>query len=149
MKCRYKYCKNQNYIEKEAAVRNGGAYYCPECFAEKEQKRNIYAEMKKHFPADTAASINLCINKWVHEKGYTAAYVFYVATNTGEEQYRRLKGIFGFVYLLNNTENIKSYEQYLFAKKYRDIVGQGFAVDTSETEFQYKSKDGREWCKVI
>lgn len=130
-------------------MKAGGACYCPECFAEKEQKRRIYTELKKRFPSDTAASINSCIHKWMYEKGHSAAYIFYVVTNTKEAQYQRLKGVFGFIYLLNNTDNIKSYEQHLLTQKYRELDERNFAVDKNEAEFLYQSKNGSEWCSVI
>lgn len=127
----------------------GGAYYCPECFMEKKQKRSIYEELKKRFPLDTAASINSCINKWIYEKGYSAAYIFHLVTNTGHDQCQRLKGVFGFIYLLNNTDNLKNYEQHLRAQKYREFTSQSFPVDEEESEFQYQSKDGSVWCEVL
>ena len=47
MKCRYSYCKHDNEVSKEDAVKEGNSYYHKDCLEEKTIKQQINSNVFK------------------------------------------------------------------------------------------------------
>lgn len=148
MKCRYDYCKNGNSVEKENAIKVGGAYYCKECYEEKENKVKISEAIRDILPCEVKANINKCICDWIHKKNFDAKYVMYTLDYIKRNK-SNLKGVYGIIYYLNNSKIKDEYDSANNMEKYKELSKVIFDYDESEVKFTYNSSTGGGWCKVL
>ncbi|MGL5328339.1 MAG: hypothetical protein ACRDD7_03650, partial [Peptostreptococcaceae bacterium] len=99
MKCRYNYCKNNNEVSKENAIKVGSAYYCRECHEEKENKIAISNAIKEILPREVTMNINKCIADWIHKKGFDTQYVLYTLDYIKRKS-SKLNSVYGVIYYL-------------------------------------------------
>lgn len=148
MKCRYAYCKNNNNVEKEEAIKVGSAYYCKACYEEKEAKQKISMILQSMFRNETRQSINKCVAEIVHNKCFQTDYILYVLDHI-EKSKCTLKGLYHIVYYLNDYKIRSQYDDMNKRKKYSEMKQSTFKSDNKEVEFHYKSSSGKGWCKVL
>lgn len=148
MKCRYNYCKNGNTVEKEDAIKIGSAYYCKECYQEKEDKVKISNIIHEILPCEVKQNVNKCICDWIHKKSFNVNYVMYTLDYIKKNKCS-LKSVYGVIYYLNNEKVLSEYENKNMMEKYRKMSQSTFECDDQEVKFTYKSDTGKGWCKVL
>lgn len=148
MKCRYNYCKNGNIVEKINAIKVGNAYYCKECFEEKEVKNKILAMVYEILPNEVKMNINKCMSDWIHKKGFDTKYVIYTLDYIKRNK-SNLKGVYGIIYYLNNNNILNEYKNKDTMDKYNKVTKSSFECDENEVKFTYNSDTGKGWCKVL
>lgn len=148
MKCRYDYCKNGNIVEKANAIKSGKAYYCKECYEEKEDKNKILSMVHELLPSEIKISISKCTTEWIHKKGFDTKYVMYTLDYIKRNR-SNLKSVYGIIYYLNNSNILSEYSNKITMNKYNKIAKNVFECDDNEVKFTYKSDTGEGWCKIL
>ncbi len=142
MKCRYKYCKFGGEVSKEEAVKNGNAYYHPQCMKEQEDKAEIRKLLYEINQNEIISVVNSVIFDIIHRKQVDSAFVLFVLKNRDFEIYNS-KGL----YPLINSKKLQD--------KYKKIQDSKIKVDTKvieakpDTTFQPKTKKGKLWGDIL
>lgn len=139
MKCRYKYCKNNNEVNKEDAIKDGTSYYCKECHKEKVIKQEIEEFYLVNMPQATLQILRKVINQLLYQNNRSAEYVLFVL-NYIKINNKPLNSPFGIVNYCNNGYILEEFNKKNINKSFKNIKDTitNKIDNNSETKFTYK-----------
>jgi hypothetical protein len=121
MKCRYKYCKLGGEVDKQVALKIGGAYYHNECYKEMENKKKIRdLWLEKINSTEIMTLLNKEISELINKKGIDSDFLLY-ALNYAINNKIILHSPFGMSYLINNYKIKESYKNIQAKQKLKEI----------------------------
>lgn len=139
MKCRYKYCKNNNEVEKANAIKEGGAYFCKECYKEKSLKQEIEDFYLANMPQTTLQLLRKVIKQLINDNGMDAEYVLYVVKYIKTNN-KPLKVPFGLNNYCNNGYMLEEFKKSKVNKVYKEMKNIKSDIESNENKvtFTYK-----------
>ena len=149
LQCKYKYCPNNNSVEKENAIKIGNSYYCKDCYEEKTDKQNIEKYYLDNMPQTTLPLLRKVINQLVHTNKYNPKYILFILEKIHNSQLK-INNPFGLVNYCNNLYNLDEWKKQEIKHKYKEIKNQINSNDNNEsdTKFEYKFTN-KKWTDLI
>lgn len=147
MKCRYKYCKNNNEVEKENAIKEGGSYYCKECYQEKQNKQKIEEFYLRNMPQTTLQLLRKVIKQLIHEKKFESEYVLFVLEYINKNN-KPINNPFGLLNYCNEGSILNLYNKQLINKKYKEIKSDITDYSRDKVKFTYKPNN-KKWTDLL
>ena len=150
MKCRYKYCKNNNQVDKSEAIKVGNAYYCKECYKEKTLKQQIEKYYLDNFPQTTIQILRKVINELLYKNNYEAEYILFILEKIYNNKLK-LNNPFGIKSYCNEGRNIDEWNKIKINKKFNKMKRQFNQYDIKNdniVHFTYKSNN-KKWTDII
>ena len=138
MKCRYKYCILGGEVAKEDAIKQGSAYYHPQCLREQNNKAEIRKILFEINPTGIASVINSVIFDITHRKNVSSELTLFVLKNRDFEIYNA-KGLY---LLINSKKLLDKFAKLQNSKVKVDVEN----VEVKEnTSIKHKIRKGRSW----
>jgi NAD-dependent SIR2 family protein deacetylase len=138
MVCRYKYCPNDKKVDKDKAIKEGSAYYCPECYNEKQLKREIEDYYNENLPATSIMILRKVINQLLYTNKYEATYILFVLKKIHINSFR-IYNAFGLVNYCNDGRNIEEWKKQQINKEYKNMKNNLIQYDIDDKKkFIYK-----------
>lgn len=138
MKCRYKYCKNNNEVDKAIAIKVGSAYYCPECNDEKNLKAEIEVLLRDNYNFMVSV-VRSVIAKLIHEQGLQAEYVLFVTKHIVDNN-KTIRNPYGLLYYCVADDMKQLYKDEKITSEFKDMKNDlldNENIDTKEVKFKY------------
>lgn len=149
MKCRYKYCKNSNQVDKSIAIKEGSAYYCPECYKEKTLKQQIEQYYIANMPQTSIQILRKVINQLLYKNNYVAEYILFVLKKIYVNKLK-INNPFGLINYCNDMRNFEEWKKNKTNEEYKNIKDK--IIQNEETNnninFNYKPTD-KKWSDII
>lgn len=150
MKCRYKYCKNNNEVSKEDAIKLGTAYYCKDCYKEKTLKQEIEQYYLDNFPSTTIQVLRKVINQLLYKNNYEVEYILFILKKIHINNLK-INNPFGIKSYCDEGRNKNEWNNKKINKKFKNIK-ENFIPEQNEVDkgviFTYKS-DKKKWTDLI
>lgn len=135
-KCRYKYCKHNKEITDSEAIKDGNAYYHPDCLHEKKTiKKIIDAYIEYVDPHPVFSQLRKTIDTIVHINNTDVDFLLYAVIKLGKEQ--KLKHIPGLYYLSKNENLLKEWKKINAADK---IANDNYIITDTVKTYKYNQK---------
>lgn len=148
MRCRYKYCRNNNEVDKEKAVKDKGSYYCLECFKEKTTKQEIEKYYIENLPQTTIILLRKVINQLIHDNNYEAEYVLFIVKKVYVNGLK-INNPFGLTYYCNEGRNIAEWKSKKTNIEYQNIKDEVVkSSDDNKVQFTYKPNN-KKWTDLV
>jgi hypothetical protein len=147
MRCRYKYCKNNNEVKKEDAIKEGNSYYCEECYQEKQNKQKIEEFYIRNMPQTTLQLLRKVIKQLIHEKKYKSEYVLFVLEYINKNN-KPINNPFGLLNYCNEGSILNLYNKQLINKQYKEIKSDITNYSENKVEFTYKPNN-KKWTDLL
>ena len=142
MKCRYKYCKNNNEVDKSIAIKIKGAYYCPECNDEREGKLEVEQLLKSSFNFMSSV-VRSVLAKLVHEQGFEIAYILFV-TKYIISNNKPIRNPYGLLYYCTSSDMLDLYKKEKILNDFKAIKNDLLeGVGGDKVVFKYTPKSKR------
>jgi hypothetical protein len=148
MKCKYKYCKNNNEVSKDNAIKIGNSYYCKECYKEKCDKEKIEKLILEKLPTSVIAIVRKVINQLIYDKGYNSDYVVFIASKILKEN-MALNNPFGIIGYCSNNYNYKEWQSKIVNEKFFDLKNDMENMNHSNEEVTFNIKQNKKWTDII
>ena len=147
-KCRYKYCRNGNEVNKEDAIKDGSAYYCKSCHKEKTLKHEIEEYYITNMPTTAIQLLRKVINQLLNDNNYDAEYVLYILKKIHNNKLK-INNPFGLGSYCNEGRNITEWKTIKTNKEYQTIKNEIIQSNKNEEiTFTYK-KNNKKWTDLI
>lgn len=116
--CGYTFCRHkEDKVPASEAVKSGGRYLHPECFKEKETKKQIVDLYYRYYKStEDYKMVVKAIKTLINEQNYEAVFVLYVLCQCIHEKVP-FKGIFSLGWQVKNNMIYKKRYEMLMAKK--------------------------------
>ncbi|MGL5649271.1 MAG: hypothetical protein ACRDDY_15635 [Clostridium sp.] len=149
MKCRYKFCKNNNEVSKKDAIKESTAYYCKECYQEKQNKKAIEEYYSVNMTSCTIQNLRKAIKQIVNDKGFDSEYLLFTVKYIKEHN-KPINYPFGLLNYVNNLDIKRAWKTYQEKEDYKEIKDDILNSEDKEKEvkFQYKNNN-KELFKLI
>lgn len=148
IKCRYKYCRNNNEVDKELAIKDGSAYYCKECHKEKLLKHQIEEYYSVNLPQTSIQILRKVINQLLYTNNYEATYVLFIVKKIHINKLK-INNPFGLVSYCNEGRNIEEWTKLKVNKEYKNIKNEVIQYESdSKIEFTY-TPNNKKWTDLI
>lgn len=148
IRCRYKYCKNGNNVQKEDAIKEGNCYFCKDCYKEKVTKQKIEAYYIENLPQTAISLLRKVINQLIYTNQYEAEYVLFILKKIHINNLK-INNPFGLASYCNEGRNITEWKNIkinIQFKGMKDKIIQG--NDENKVKFTY-NPDGKKWTDLI
>lgn len=112
VRCRYKHCKHdQKEIERDQAVKDGGAYYHPDCHQEKELMRSIEQYFINNINSQPIMQqLRTVINRLVYVQGKDPAFILF-AMKYAVQNKIQLRYPPGLYYIIDRDDVIEAWRK--------------------------------------
>jgi len=142
LKCRYSYCKHNNEVNKEDAVKEGNSYYHKDCLKEKQLKSEIESYFLSNMPSTTMQLLRKVIKQLIHEKHYSAEYVLFVLKYIKNNN-KPINNPFGLINYCGDNRIYTLFNKQEINKKFKEIdMGTEYIPkEESEVKFTYKNSN--------
>lgn len=147
MKCRYKYCKNGSEVEKDDAIKENKAYYCKDCYKERNIKREIEQYYIENLPQAALKALRKVIADLIHKRGYDAEYILYMVKKIHTNNLI-INSPFGLIHYCLYVKNFNEWKQIQVNKEYQKIKTKEVAVKNDSVDFKY-SIGKNKWTDLI
>lgn len=149
MKCRYKYCHNNNEVNKDDAIKEGSAYYCKECFNEKQLKQQIEQYYSTNMPSTAIQILRKVINQLLYKNNYDADYVLYILKKIHNNNLK-INNPFGLINYCNDGRNLDQWKKEKTNEEFKSIKNDLIHYDSEKNEikFTYKPNE-KKWTDLI
>lgn len=109
-KCPYEYCKNDNKVLKDVAIKYKNRYYCPECYAEKIKKEEFVQFYLDNFPLVFKKRLHKFVKYMIYDNDFTVDYLMFVGKKIlGCNM--KVQSLEGFYYIAKQREYFEAYKQ--------------------------------------
>ena len=148
MKCRYSYCKHDNEVSKEEAVKEGNCYYHKDCLEEKTIKQQIEEYYLNNMPSCTLQILRKVIKQLIHEKNNPARYVLFVL-NYIHKNNKSINNPFGLASYCNEGRLKTEFKNKEISIKYKEVKKDlDDKLNINEMKFNYKPTT-KKWTDLI
>ena len=149
IKCRYKYCHNNNEIEKEKAIKEGSAYYCPECYKEKKVKQQIEKYYSDNMPPTSIQILRKVINQLLYKNNYKAEYILFMLIKIHNNNLK-INNPFGLINYCNDGKNLDEWNKKQINKEYQNIKDKIIQCNNIDNKLNFNYKpNNRKWSDMI
>jgi len=148
LKCRYNYCKHNNLVEKEDAIKDSGSYFHKDCYKEKTTKQEIEKYYVENFPTTVMALLRKAINKFLYVDNYEAEYVLFIEKKVHINELK-INNPYGLAYYCAEGRYIAEWKAMKTNIEYKIIkneIIQGGNED--KVQFTYKPNN-KKWTDLI
>jgi hypothetical protein len=148
IKCRYKYCKNNNIVDKEIAIKEGSAYYCPQCYKEKQLKQEIEQYYSANLPPTTIQILRKVISQLLYTNNYEAEYILFIVKKIHINKFK-INNPFGLVSYCNEGRYITEWNKKKSSQEYNKIKDQiNKSIDIEKIDYKYQPNI-KKWTDII
>jgi hypothetical protein len=148
IKCRYKFCKNNNEVSKEDAIKDSG-YYCPGCHKEKTLKQEIESYYTENLPQTAIQLLRKVINTLLYTNNYEAGYVLFIIKKIHVNNLV-INNPFGIAYYCNEGRNIKEWNKIQTNIEFKSIKNDIVQENDDENKVKFKyTPNGKKWTDMI
>ena len=148
IKCRYKYCRNGGNIDKEKAIKENGAYYCPECYKEKQLKQQIEEYYSVNLPPTTIQILRKVISQLLYTNNYEAEYILFIVKKIHINKLK-INNPFGLINYCNDGRNIAEWNKLKVNQQYKEIKNDIITTEgDNKVNFTYKPIN-KKWTDII
>jgi hypothetical protein len=148
IKCRYKYCKNNNEVDKDVAIKEGSAYYCQDCYKEKVLKQQIEEYYSVNLPATAIQLLRKVINQLLYTNNYEAGYVLFIVKKIHINKLK-INNPFGLTSYCNEGRNIDEWKRLKTNEEYKNIKNEIVQYETEDkVNFTY-NPNNKKWTDLI
>lgn len=149
IKCRYKFCRHNNEVKKEDAIKEGNSYYCKNCYAEKIAKQQIEKYYLENLPPTTLPILRKVINQLIHTNNYDADYVLFMVKKIHNNNFK-INNPFGLINYCNNVKNLEEWQKKKINEEYKNIKDEIVSYDiNNEIDFKYIPNNRKRWTDLI
>jgi hypothetical protein len=149
IKCRYKYCKCGNEVNKEDAIKEGVAYYHKECFKEKTLKQEIEKYYIDNLPRTTIQILRKVINQLLYTDKYEAEYILFIVKKIHNNNFK-INNPFGLKSYCNEGRNKDEWNKIQINKQYNNIKKEikiNNIKEDNKVKFTYNSNN-KKWTDL-
>jgi hypothetical protein len=148
LKCRYSYCKHNNEVSKEDAVKEGSSYYHKDCLEEKTIKQQIEEYYINNMPSCTLQILRKVIKQLIHEKNNSANYVLFVLEFIHKNN-KPINNPFGLTNYCNEGRLKTEFKNKEISIKYKEVKKDcDNKLNIQEINFNYKPTT-KKWTDLI
>jgi hypothetical protein len=148
MKCKYKYCKNNNEVIKENAIKIGNSYYCKQCYKEKNDKGKIEKLIIEKLPTAVITIVRKVINQLIYDKGYDSEYVLFVVSKILKDN-MVLNNPFGIISYCTNNHLYKEWQTTIINEKFLDFKTTMKNTNNDSEKVVFNITQSKKWTDII
>lgn len=148
IKCRYNYCRHNNEVNKEDAIKDGSAYYCKDCYKEKQLKQQIEEYYLVNMPATTIQILRKVINQLLYTNHYDAEYIMFILKKIYINKLK-INNPFGLINYCNEGRNIDEWNKIKINQEFQNIKNEIITYENdNKVDFTYKPIN-KKWTDII
>lgn len=149
MRCRYKYCPNNNEVSKEDAIKENGVYYCKSCFKERNLKRQIEEYYSVNMPPTVISILRKVINQLLYKNNYNAEYILHVLIKIHNNNFK-IYNPFGLINYCNDGRNLDEWKKIKVNEQFKSMQSNISSQYDNENKvnFVYAPND-KKWTDLI
>lgn len=149
IKCRYKYCKNNNTVDKEIAIKEGSAYYCPECYREKKLKQQIEQYYSVNMPPTSIQILRKVINQLLYKNNYNAEYILFMLMKIYNNNLK-INNPFGLINYCNDGRNLDEWKKIKINEQFKNMQNDINMQNDNEDKVNYTYiPQNKKWTDLI